>query len=404
MKKTIWIINQFAGTSESGWGERHYYFSNYWKQWGYDIKIISGSYNHLFNNQPKISKATFTSEKIDENITFCWVKIPKYDPESVFKLWSMIIFAIKLLFLAVRFERKPDIILVSSMPIFSVLPAFILSKRFGSKFLFEVRDLWPQTPIHLKGYKKWHPIIFTMSLLEKLGFRKAEYIISLLPNSHDYINSISGNPSKWVYIPNGIDEQTIGKKSISNLLKLRIPKDKFVIGYTGTIGLANAMDYFIFASIELKDNENFHFVIVGDGYLKQKYMDLTKNNKNIDFIPKIQKAEVQDMLKLFDICYVGRFNSPLYKHGVSYNKYFDYMLAKKPILESSNMIKDPVELSDCGIIVEPENVEAIIHGINKLYKMKPEKRHEMGEKGYQYVKKYHDIEFLSKKYMSLFNS
>ena len=55
-KKIIWVLNMTAGTPYSGWGERHYYFSKYWIKKGYDIKIISGSYNHLFHNQPKLEE------------------------------------------------------------------------------------------------------------------------------------------------------------------------------------------------------------------------------------------------------------------------------------------------------------------------------------------------------------
>ena len=67
-KKVIWVINQTAGKPDSGWGERHYYFSKYWIQKGYSVKIISGSYNHLFIQQPKIGKRNFTIEKLEEGI------------------------------------------------------------------------------------------------------------------------------------------------------------------------------------------------------------------------------------------------------------------------------------------------------------------------------------------------
>jgi hypothetical protein len=109
------------------------------------------------------------------------------------------------------------------------------------------------------------------------------------------------------------------------------------------------------------------------------------------------------MLKHFDVCYLGRYKSPLYLHGVSYNKYFDYMLAKKPILESSELIKDQVELSGCGIIVQPENAQAIINGILNLYTMKNNQRVELGMKGYEFVKKFHDYSFLSNEYIKLFD-
>ena len=106
MSKKIWIFNQTAGTPDSGWGERHYFLSKYWAESNYDITIFSGSYNHLFSNQPKVSSETYTKETIEAGITFCWVKIKKYNPNSIFKLWSMLVFAWKLFFIPTnKFEN-----------------------------------------------------------------------------------------------------------------------------------------------------------------------------------------------------------------------------------------------------------------------------------------------------------
>ena len=83
-KNIIWVINQTAGKPDSGWGERHYNFANYWVKKGYEVKIISGSYNHLFINQPKTNGKWFTFEKVAKGIEFCWVKTPVYqDRKSV---------------------------------------------------------------------------------------------------------------------------------------------------------------------------------------------------------------------------------------------------------------------------------------------------------------------------------
>lgn len=401
-RKNIWIINQTAGTPTSGWGERHYFLSKYWVKKGYQTTIFSGSYNHLFNNQPKKSTKTFTKEKIENGITFSWVKIKKYNPNSVFKLWSMIVFAFKMFRIPKKEYSNPDVVIISSMPLFSIVPAYFLAKKFKAKLIFEVRDLWPQTPIHLKGYSKFHPVIIVMSLLEKFGYKKADQIVSVLPNAYHYINKISTNPSKFNYIPNGIDENLIGNEKLPLEIMNQIPKDKFIVGYAGTIGLANAMEFFIDAVKLLKDNFKVHFIVVGDGYLKPKFIEETIELTNITFIDKIKKSQVQNMLSYFDVCYVGRYDSPLYKHGVSYNKYFDYMLAKKPILESSNKIKDPLELSGCGIIVAPENAEAIKNGILKLLVKSSKELENFGEKGYEYVKKYHNFEYLSSQYLKLF--
>ena len=197
-KKVIWVLNQTAGKPDSGWGERHYNFSKYWIKKGYAVKIISGSYNHLFINQPKTSNKTFTLEEVEDGITFCWVKIPTYDGGSVFKLWSMIVFAFKTIFLKSSLIEKPAIIIVSSMPIFQILAGIYLKRKFkAEKLFFEIRDLWPLTPMYLSGFSKYHPMVIIMKWIEKYGYKKSDEIISLLPNAHSYINKISGNPSKF---------------------------------------------------------------------------------------------------------------------------------------------------------------------------------------------------------------
>jgi len=313
----------------------------------------------------------------------------------------MIVFSIKVLFLPVKMLGKPDVIIVSSMPIFPILSGYALKLRLKCKLIFEVRDLWPLTPIHLMGYSKWHPMILMMSWLERLGFRKSDYNVSVLPNSKEYINGISGMEEKFAYIPNGISEELLDKESLPENIESLFPKNKFLIGYTGTINMANALEYFVEAANQLADYPDIHFMIVGDGYAKEELLNSSQAN-NFTFTPKVKKGQVQSVLKHFDVCFIGRNDTPLFDHGVSSNKYFDYMLAGKPVLVSSNKIKDPVELSGCGLIVSPESAESIKEGVLSLYNMSLKERKSLGEKGKAYVKEYHNYDFLSEKYAALF--
>lgn len=403
-KKTIWILNQTAGKPDSGWGERHYFLSKTWVDNGYDVKIISGSYNHLFTKQPILNKGSNTLEEVEKGIDFYWIKTPIYGTTGFSKFYSNLIYTIKILFLSSKLLGKPDTILVSSMPIFPIISAYYLKKKFKSnKLIIEIRDLWPLTPIYLKGYTKKHPLVKILGWFEKFAYKKSDEIVSLLPNSEPYITSISKEKSKFNYIPNGIDIELIDKDSLPSSISEKIPKNKFIVGYAGTLGMANAMEFLVDVAISLKEKDEIHFVIVGDGYLKKQLILQADNIANITFIDKIKKSQVQDMLQYFDICYISRYASPLYKHGVSYNKYFDYMLAKKPILESSELIKDQVEMSKCGIIVEPENMEAAKEGVLTLYNKSKEQLKEMGENGYEFVLKFHDYKYLATKYMNLFN-
>lgn len=403
MTKNIWVINQFAGTPTSGWGERHYYFSKNWLKEGYNVTIISGSYNHVFNELPNAPNQ-FNIENV-EGTNFCWVKTPKYNPKSILRFWSFMVFAIKVYFLPIRLIGKPDIIVVSSMPIFPVLSGYWLKLRYKAlAFIFEIRDIWPLTLILLGGVSKNHPAARLIGWFEKFGYKKADKVVSLLPNAKSHIEAIAKAGSKFVYIPNGLDEEVLKKEAAPIEYLEQIPTDRFVIGYTGTLGLANALEYFVEAAGLLKDNPRFFFVIVGDGYLKEELMSQSKEFGNILFFPKVRKNQVASFLQKFDLCFVGRNDTPLFKHGVSANKYFDYMLASKPIIDSNNLIKDPVELSGCGLIVKPDSADTIKEGIILMHSLGSEELRLMGQKGKEFVKEFHNITFLSNEYVKLFQN
>jgi len=402
-KKIIWVINQTAGKPDSGWGERHYNFASYWVKKGYAVKIISGSYNHLFINQPITAGKWFTHEKVAEGIEFCWVKTPVYHDGGWLKFWSNFQFLLKLFFLPTKKLGRPTHIIVSSMPIFPILNGYLFKKRFkDSKLFIEIRDLWPLTPIYLKGYSTSHPFIKIVGWFEKFAYQKSDAIVSVLPNAEPYINNISRDPKKYHWIPNGIDERLLQKEALSQAVISKIPSNKFIIGYTGTMGMANALEYLVEASILLKENTSIHFVMVGDGYLKNQLENQTTGNSNITFIDKINKSQVQQVLPLFDVCFIGRNDVKLFDYGVSSNKYFDYMLAGKPILESSNEIKSPAQLAGCSITVLPENASAIVDGILKFQGMGKVELEKLGKKGYEYVEKYHNFEYLSNLYLNIF--
>lgn len=399
--KTIWVINQFAGTNTSGWGERHFYFSKYWQAKGANVTIISGSYNHMFNSLPHAPKQ-YNFEETD-GVRFCWIKTPVYNPTSIARFWSFLIFAFKVFFVPTKTAGKPDIIVVSSMPIFPILTGYWLKRKYkASKLLFEIRDIWPLTLQLLGNKSASHPAVKFIGWFEKFGYKKADIIVSLLPNAKEHFEEIAQCGEKFRYIPNGLDMKVLSPEPLPEEVIAKLPRDKFVIGYTGTLGLANALEYLVNAAGMLKKDPRFYFVIVGEGYLKEELMTQSAEYGNISFFPKIRKNQVQTMLSYFDVCFVGRNDTPLFKHGVSANKYFDYMLAAKPILDSNNLIKDPVELSGCGVIVKPDSADTIVEGLKTLISMSAEERKAMGEKGKLFVQQHHSIEQLANEYYQLF--
>lgn len=402
IKKNVWIINQFAGDNKSGWGERHFFLSKYINDSEYETTIISSSFTHVFKYNRE-NKKNFEIENCD-GINFCWVKTPKYRGDSIMRFYSMFLFMVKLFFLNTKKLNKPDIILVSSMPIFPVIPALFLKWKYkSSQFIFEVRDFWPLTPIMLGNISKFNPLIIIMGIIQKIAFKKADKIVSVPSNPFQYIETIIGKTDKIFHIPNGAIIKSTSDSindEVESILKT-IPKNKFIVGYAGTFGIANALDNLIEAAKILEGNSNIIFALLGDGYLKQKLQELAGNLKNIIWLDKIPKSQVPFFLERINVGIICWKNTPLYNLGVSPNKYFDYMSCSIPIIISGAPLKDPAIESGCAFLAKPEDPLSISEAILSAYEMNVNQLKEKGTLGYNYFIQHHNYKTLADNYIEI---
>ena len=403
MSKNIWIINEYAGTPYHGMTFRHYYLAKELVRLGYKVTIFTSSFSHYKLKQHLEVKNTFTKENID-GIDFIWVRMPNYRaPKSLGRIRNWFLFAFKLLFIPFLKLEKPDSILVSSLPLHPIVSGKYLSNKYKAKLIFEVRDIWPLSAIELGGYSPKNPFIKHLQWLEDFAYKKADAVVTVLANAYEHMKTRGLEESKFNYIPNGIliDEMSQIEELDEKTLK-QIPKDKFIVGYAGTFGIANALDSFIEAAKMSKNYENIAFVLVGDGKEKEKLLKLSKNCSNIYFVDVVKKNQVQSVLKYFDVCYIGWKNENIYNYGIAANKIFDYMFSGKSILHSYSAKNDIVQISNSGINVEAENPQAIVEGVLRLYNMPKEEREEMGNNAKKYVIENHDYKYLAKKLLEVF--
>ena len=400
MKNNIWIINQYCGSKVHGMNFRSWYFAKELKKKGHYPHIISASYSHLFHKLP-VTKGKFTLENVD-GIPFTWVKVSKYKgSQSIGRVLVMIQFMLNLFLLPKKKLQDPDVIIVSSLSPLPIINAYLWSIKYKAKLIFEVRDIWPLSLIEIGGFSKLNPLVLFFGWFEKFAYKKADKVISLLPNAKPHMVSRGMEKDKFVHIPNGFNVEEMKKskeldKSISNL----IPKNKFIVGYTGSLGASNAMEYLIEASNLLENNENIHFVIFGKGQHLEKLKNNAKNN--VSFLGQIDKSQIQSAISFFDVCYIGWHNHSLYRFGISPNKIFDYMYAGKPIIHSVNTTNDFVEIADAGISIPPENPKEIANIVIEISKIEDKKLKEWGKNGKKYVEENHTFSHLTELLISTF--
>lgn len=387
-KKTIWLINQYSSTPETAMGGRHYYLAQELAKKGYNVYLIAGRYSHLLR-QPKQFSEPYLLEKIDKNFTFVWVNLPEYqEAHSKQRVLNWFKFSWALTKLTSVITDRPDAILYSSPSPIGYLGAKHLANKFKSKFIFEVRDIWPLTLIELGGHSSKHPFVRFMQWIEDRAYQKSDYVFSNLFNAVEHMTSRGLNPKKFNWIPNGISiNEVIHKENLSVEVLSQLPKNKFIVGYTGTIGVANAIDDLIDAAKLLLAYKDIHFVLVGSGkekqHLVQKALDLGLDN--ITFIDAIPKKQIQSMLEQFDVCYIGWQKNPLYRFGIAPNKLPEYLYAGKPIIHAFSGKGDIVQQAQAGITIEAEDPQAIVGAVEQLYALTAEQRQQLGANGKQFV-------------------
>jgi glycosyltransferase involved in cell wall biosynthesis len=396
----VLIINQFASTPRysTGAGERFYFLGEEFKNKGVSTTVISAAFNHLFLEFPSDEKL-FNIEETKGG-KFIWVKVRKYSAQSkIGRVWAFFDFLYKLFLIPKAMIGKPDIVIVSSMSIFPIFYALFLKWKLKIPFVLEIRDIWPLTPIEIGSYSPNHPFMKLINYVANVGYKKSDCVVSVLPNFNDFLNINKLQYKRFEYIPNGIK---IDKDEINFIKKEK--SEKFIVAYTGALGEANALEFFVEAATLFNKEDNIEFWIVGSGPEKACLVKLANNVEWIKFFDKVPKNKVINMLHQSDCTYIGWHNKSLYNYGISANKYNDYMLSGRPIISSSSIINDPVLLANCGIQVESENIQSIYRGIKQMVNSTLDDRINWGKNGINFVILNKGYDKLAQNYLTLFNS
>lgn len=405
--KNVWIFNQEATTPKYGYvHHRHYYLAKEYVKKGFSVSVFSSNFSHFFQQLPP-NNNSYNYEEID-GISFCWIKSNRYDnPNGIGRIISWVYYIFLLFFIPVRKYKKPDIIVLSSTSVFPIIPAIFYKLIFKTKLIFEVRDPWPRTLIEIGGYSRYNPLILLMEIAERLSYLFSDHIVGTMPNLGVHIARKKKN-FQFTCIPQGIDLDFYAKdlKELdAQFVEKYIPKDKFIVGYAGTIGLSNALETVIEAAKILKEiNSNIHFVLLGDGKTKDELMGLAQGTDNITFAPRVAKNYVNSFLEKCDVLYDSVMAIPLYEVGLSRNKWMDYMYAGKPIIASYTGYLSLINEAHSGEIVPAGDTKLLVDKIQE-YSQKPNSELiQMGMRAREFVLKNRSYEFLAGQYIQIFKN
>lgn len=400
----ILLINHYAGSDYHGMEFRPYYMAREWVSMGHNVTILGADFSHLRKKNPVIEK-DFQEEIID-GITYVWVKTPEYHGNGVGRIKNISTFMWKLRmnFKMVADKYKPNAVIASSTYPLDIYPAHRIAKRSNAKLFFEIHDLWPLSPMEIGGYSKNNPAIVILQRAEDFAFKNSDKIISILPNADKHIRERGFSTDNFVYVPNGIilgkKKEVPMEKSIERLQELK-KEGYFLVGYTGNHSPANVLDTLIDAA-KNTDDSKIKYILVGNGNAKDELKAYAKDNNvnNVEFLDPVLKDNMDNVLSLLDICYIGLKKQNLFNYGVSPNKLFDYMMAARPIIYAVEASNDPVKDCGCGISVPAENPKAVVEAVMKIKSLTDEEKKSMGQKGNDYVLENHTYRGLAEKFVN----
>ena len=239
----ILLINHYAGSLNMGMEYRPYYLAKEWVDSGHNVTIIAASFSHLRSRNPEVEKDI--QEEIIDGIRYIWLKTSPYAGNGVGRIRNMLQFIWRLWGYVTKQMKHEviDAVIASSTYPLDIYAAHKVQKQHNARFIFEVHDLWPLSPMELGNIPAWHPYILLMQKAENDAYRFCDDVVSLLPCADQHMFQHGLNTQKFNYLPNGIDimewddineELPYEHMQIFNHLK---NNKQLIIGYAGSHGI-----------------------------------------------------------------------------------------------------------------------------------------------------------------------
>lgn len=361
----IYIHQYFVQPSEPG-GTRSYWISKELVRRGHQVTVITSTKAR----HPEPCRINV------DGIEVVYVKNPTYSnylsaPKKVWIFLSFIRSAVK----TAMKENDVDLVFATSTPLTVGAIALWLKWRKKWKYVFEVRDLWPEFPIEIGAIKN-QMVIWFLRKFEKLIYDKSEHVVALSPGMKAGVIKAGTPEEKVSMIPNmSKPDKFFPHEPNKEIIKqFGIDLQKFNVIHFGSMGRANGLEYIVEAAKHLREEgcDDVHFLFLGSGVTEPKLKALVEQYglKNVSFHGNHKMDVVSEVVNCCDASITTFLNLPVLQTN-SPNKLFDSLSAGKPIIvNSAGWTKDMVEQENCGFYADPEKPELLAE---KLLKVKDNK-------------------------------
>jgi glycosyltransferase involved in cell wall biosynthesis len=283
----------------------------------------------------------------------------------------------------------PEVVIATSPQLLCALAGWWLAFWQRVPFVFEVRDLWPESLAAVGAGSEGTLLHRTLGAIAGFLYRRADRIVVVSPAFKDHLIRYWSVPAKKISIvENGVETDLFrldpAAMEVRKQLKL---EDRFLICYIGTMGNAHGLETLIAAADQLQTAlPNAMFLLIGEGAEKERIVDLAaaRGLTNLQFLGQQPRERIPAYVSSADLCLVMLKKTELFKTVIP-TKLLEYMACERPVIVAvDGQARQIVEAAGAGVFVEPENSKALVTAIFALA-ADPDRRRQMGTSGRRYI-------------------
>ena len=376
----LWMLNHYAVGPDMPGGNRHFELSRELLDHGWNTTVFATPFSHRIAKPIRDVSLfrPFYSETI-EDVAFRWIYSSPYKKNDWRRYLNMLSFAAASIPGSIG-QVRPDVVLGSSPHPIAAFAAWLLAKRHRAPFVFEVRDLWPDTLIQM-GLKN-PAVIKPLAALERFLYQQAALIPVLTEGIGESIEAKGVPAEKVLFLPNASKRpEPIEPESRQATRRRMNWQDSIVAIYAGAHGPANGLEEVIDATSSLQGQARLKLVFLGDGPSKDDLQRKAAGRSDIEFLDPVPKNEVSSLLRAADIGILSLRNTKVFE-GARPNKIFDYMANGLPVLTTiGGEAARVLEEAQAGDYVP---FSELAHALKRLARDES-RRKTMGQSGFQYV-------------------
>lgn len=347
--------------------------SRHWADAGHEVTVLTGFPNHPtgvvpFEYRKEIRRLIFREQVEGVNLLRTWL-LPFPNRKAYERMLNYSSFAASAAVTGLTVSN-PDLVIATSPQMLVGLSGWWLARCKRVPFVFEVRDLWPESIAAVGMGEKSSRLYRWLSRLADFLYRHADRIVVVSPAFVDYLVECRQVPrNKISVIENGVETQRFSPTAGTDLRINLGLQEKFIVSYIGTIGMAHGLETVIEAAVLLQQtNREIAFLVVGEGAEKDRLIAAAqqRNLRNMQFIDQQAHEKIPGYICASDACLVPLKKAELFKTVIP-SKMLEFMSCARPvILGVEGHARTILEEARAGIAIEPENAAALAHAIARL--------------------------------------